>query len=66
LNPSVNPKASSVWSPSIEPIEEDGGLIDSSRMQPGVLQKFISGGDEYAYGGGIQRFAPGGGFDKLG
>ena len=42
--------------------EEDGGFIDSSQMQPGVLQKFIRGGDEYAYGGGIQRFAPGGGF----
>ena len=24
--------------------EEDGGFIDSSQMQPGVLQKFISGG----------------------
>jgi len=44
--------------------EEDGGFIDSSQMQPGVLQKFISGGNEYAYGGGIQRFAPGGGFDR--
>ena len=44
--------------------EEDGGFIDSSQMQPGVLQKFISGGNEYAYGGGIQRFGPGGGFDS--
>ena len=43
---------------------EDGGFVDPSQMQPGVLQKFINGGDEYAYGGGIQRFAPGGGFDK--
>jgi hypothetical protein len=36
--------APSVWSPYTESIEEDGGFVDSSQMQPGVLQKFISGG----------------------
>ena len=27
-------------------LEEDGGFVDSSQMQPGVLQKFVSGGDD--------------------
>jgi hypothetical protein len=43
--------------------EEDGGFIDSSQMQRGVLQKFISGGNEYAYGGALNKFV-GGGFDN--
>ena len=45
---------------------DNGGYVDQSMIDPNSpeLLKFINGGDEYAYGGGIQRFAPGGGFDK--
>lgn len=45
---------------------DDGGYVDQSMIDPNnpELLKFIYGGDEYAYGGGIQRFGPGGGFDS--
>ena len=44
FSPNVDPNVPSVWSPYTEPIEEDGGFVDPSQMQPGVLQKFLSGG----------------------
>jgi hypothetical protein len=45
---------------------DDGGYVDQSMIDPNnpELLKFIYGGDEYAYGGGIQSFGPGGGFDR--
>jgi hypothetical protein len=39
---------------------EDGGFVDFDRPD---LNRFVYGGDEYAYGGGVQRFAPGGQYD---
>jgi len=44
FSPNTIPDVPSVWSPYTEPIEEDGGFVDPSQMQPGVLQKFFSGG----------------------
>jgi hypothetical protein len=35
------------WSNAQPPQEENGGFVDPSQMQPGVLQKFMGGGDDF-------------------
>jgi len=60
----VNPMAA--YGMQVGRYMDDGGYVDQSMIDPNNLEllKFIYGGDEYAYGGGIQSFGPGGGFDS--